>query len=58
MKGVEVQKSMSEKIKEMEKKLDDQYAAEIRAMEAEVEEAKNQAKNGSRSRRNKNKDND
>lgn len=36
-------KSMSEKIKEMEKKLDDQYQAEIRAMEAEVEEGKNQA---------------
>ena len=35
-------KSMSEKIKEMEKKLDDQYQAEIRAMEAELEEAKNQ----------------
>lgn len=46
---------MSEKIKEMEKKLDDQYAAEIRAMEAEVEEAKNQAKNGGRSRRSKKK---
>ncbi len=42
MQGVVMPKSMSEKIKEMEKKLDDQYQAEIRAMEAELEEAKNQ----------------
>jgi len=34
MKGVVLPKTLSEKIKEMEKKLDDEFQAEVRAMEA------------------------